>query len=43
MTHLYDENAARELVDKIIAQYIPTFCNMKEEIENRYEDILDTL
>ena len=43
MTHIYDGNEAKELVKKIIDKYIPTFCLMKEEIENRYQEILDVL
>lgn len=43
MTHIYDGNEAKELVRKIINNYIPAFCSMQKEIENRYGDILDTL
>ena len=43
MTHIYDGNEARLLVGKIIDKYIPTFCLMNEEIENRYQNILETL
>ena len=43
MTHIYDGNEAKELVKKIIEEYIPAFCLMKEEIENRYQGILDML
>lgn len=43
MAHLYDGNAAVELVDKIIAMYIPMFCQMQKEIENRYQGIIETL
>ncbi len=43
MTHIYDGNEAKELVKKIIGEYIPAFCLMKEEIENRYQEILDIL
>ena len=34
MTHIYDGNAAKELVGKIINEYIPTFYMMQNEIEN---------
>jgi len=34
---------ARELVKKIIDQYILTFCQLKEAIESQYSEILDTL
>ncbi len=43
MTHIYDGNEAKELVKKIINKYIPTFCLMKEEIEKRYQRIIDSL
>ena len=43
MTHIYDGNEAKELVKKIIDIYIPTFCLMKNEIESRYGEILDSL
>lgn len=43
MTHIYDGAEARELAGKILDCYIPTFCHMKEEIENRYQDILDMI
>ena len=43
MTHIYDGNEAKKLVEKIIADYIPAFCFMQEEIENRYQGILDIL
>lgn len=43
MTHIYDGNAAKELVIKIIESYIPTFCLMQKEIESRYQDIIDSL
>ena len=43
MTHIYDGNKAKELVAKIIGEYIPAFCCMQKEIENRYQGILDVL
>lgn len=43
MTHIYDGNEAKELVKTIIDMYIPAYCKMKEEIEKRYQEILDTL
>ena len=43
MKHIYDGNKAKELVAKIIAEYIPAFCCMQKEIENRYQGILDVL
>lgn len=43
MTHIYDGNEAKALVETILNQYISEFSKLCEEIENRYEDILDTL
>ena len=43
MKHIYDGNKAKELVAKIIGEYIPAFCCMQKEIENRYQGILDVL
>ena len=43
MTHIYDGNEAKALVEIILSQYIPEFCKLNEEIENRYQDILETL
>lgn len=43
MTHIYDGHAAKELVGTIIAVYIPAFCGMKDSIEARYGEILETL
>ena len=43
MTHIYDGNAAKELVGNIINEYIPTFYLMQKEIEIRYQEIIETL
>ena len=43
MTHIYDGEAAKELVEKIIDKYIPAFCFVREEIERQYREILDML
>lgn len=43
MTHIYDGKEARELAKKILDCYIPTFVHMKEEIEAKYQDIVDIL
>ena len=43
MTHIYDGKEARELAQKILDCYIPTFVHMKEEIEAKYQDIVDIL
>lgn len=43
MTHIYDGNEAKELVEAILNQYIPAFCMLSKEIENMYQDILEFL
>lgn len=43
MTHIYNGEAARELVRRIIRQYIPEFVRVGMEIERRYGDILEEL
>ena len=43
MTHIYDGNEAKELVEAILNQYIPAFCMLSKEIENMYQDILESL
>lgn len=43
MTHIYDGNEAKELVKKIIENYIPVFCLMEVEIQNKYQEIIDRL
>lgn len=43
MTHIYDGNEARILVDTILNQYIPVFIRLREEIEDKYQDILESL
>ena len=36
-THMYNEKAAVELVDKIIKDYIPVFEKMEQAVNDRYE------
>lgn len=43
MTHIYDANEAKRLVTKIIEEYIPTFMRIQKEIEDKYQEIIDTL
>lgn len=43
MTHIYNGEAARELVQRIIRQYIPEFVRVGTEIDRRYGDLLDEL
>ena len=38
MSHVYDGNTARRLVQTIISSYIPVFCQMRERIKERYEE-----
>lgn len=35
-THMYNEQAAIELVDKIIKDYIPVFIKMQQAVKDRY-------
>ena len=37
-THMYNEQAAVELVDKIIKDYIPLFEKMEQAVKDRYEE-----
>ena len=39
MSHVYDGNAARKLVQTVIASYIPVFCHMRDGIIERYPEI----
>jgi len=41
--NLYDGNEAKLLVENILDTYILAFCLMRDEIERRYRDIMDTL
>lgn len=43
MTHIYDGNEAKALVETILNQYIPAFNKLSEEIKNKYRDVLDSL
>jgi len=43
MSHIYDGNAARNLVNLILDSYIPEFIKLKNEIQAYYGDILDNL
>ena len=36
--HVYDEEAAMELVQKILHVYIPAFLDLQKNIENHYRD-----
>lgn len=43
MTHIYNGEAARRLVQNILDRYIPAFLSLKEEIQKRYGEILEQL
>ena len=43
MTHLYDGEAAKRLVTKIIQVYIPALQDLKKHIDEQYGDILPSL
>lgn len=40
MAHIYDGNAAKNLVKRILADYIPQFQKLEEEIVGYYGEIL---
>lgn len=40
MAHIYDGNAAEELVERILSCYIPEFIRLERELNRRYADIL---
>ena len=41
MTHIYDGEAAKNLVNIILAQYVPAFIKLRKGIVNRYGDNLE--
>lgn len=43
MAHIYDGNAARELVGRILKGYIPAFVKLEEELNEKYGTTLNTL
>lgn len=43
MTHIYNGDAAKALVQVILKDYIPAFVNMKEKIIEKYGEVLDEL
>ena len=43
LAHIYDGAAAKELVQKIISDYISAFQMLKDSILQRYENVLDSL
>ena len=40
MAHIYDGNAAKELVNRILKEYIPQFVKLETELIHHYGDIL---
>lgn len=40
MSHIYDGNAAQNMVDKILNEYIPAFEKLKDGLEHRYGELL---
>ncbi len=43
MAHIYDGNAAGELVKRILSRYIPEFIRLEAELKERYADTLKTI
>ena len=40
MTHIYDGDAAKRLVNDILYRYIPEFVKLRENIVGQYEEVL---
>ena len=40
MTHIYDGDAAKRLVNSILYRYIPEFVKLRENIVGQYEEVL---
>ncbi|MBO5570613.1 MAG: nucleotidyltransferase substrate binding protein [Oscillospiraceae bacterium] len=43
LTHIYDAQAARRLMETIIRDYIPAFQKLEDSILRRYGELLETL
>ena len=43
MSHIYDGNAAKKLVDVILKKYIPEFLKLQINIQKAYGDILEEM
>ena len=43
LTHIYDAQAARRLMETIIRDYIPAFQKLEDSILCRYHELLETL
>ena len=43
MTHIYDGDAASELVGRILREYIPQFLELEAELNTKYGQLLHTI
>lgn len=43
MTHIYDGESAKRLVNDILYRFIPEFVKLRENIEKQYEEVLPQL
>ena len=43
LAHLYDEEAAKRLMNLILSDYIPAFQRVWDDLISRYGEILNTL
>ena len=43
MTHIYDGEAAKRLVDSILHRYIPEYIKLRDRIFDKYENVLTQL
>ena len=43
MTHIYDGDAAKRLVNEILYRYIPEFVKLRVNIEEQYLDVLQQI
>ncbi len=43
MTHIYDGNAAKELMNRILREYIPQFLKLEEELVHYYGGMLSEM
>jgi len=41
LSHIYDDQAAKRLVQDILNKYIPEFQKIKNELEIQYGDVLE--
>lgn len=43
MTHIYDGEAAKRMVEQILATYIPEFRKLQQKISDNYGEIVDSI